>query len=130
MPAAKVGQATLFFGPEDCDPDLGVPETRRVELRDSTSTTTREMRLALVCGVHPNTDNRNWLVVRREGRLLSLGRIRHVRLHPATEAGTDADLRDARELRNSFGFDRDHGWTVFVARVLVEGKGRGTTPRT
>ena len=75
-----------------------------------------------------STDNRNWLVGAREGRLLSLGPIRHVRLHPATEAGTDAALRDARELRNSFGFDRDHGWTVFVARVLVEGEGAWDNP--
>jgi hypothetical protein len=64
-------------------------------------------------------------VVGREGRLLSLGRIRLVRLHPATEAGTDAALRDARD---SFGFDRDHGWTVFVARVLVEGEGAWDNP--
>jgi hypothetical protein len=79
------------------------------------------MKLALVCGVCPNTDNRVWILVGRDGRLLPLGRLRDVRLHSPTEAGTDAVLEDARELRDSRGFDHDHGWTVFVARVLVEG---------
>jgi hypothetical protein len=32
----------------------------------------------------------------------------------------DAVLVDARELRDSLGFTSDNGWTVFVARGLVE----------
>jgi hypothetical protein len=121
MPAAKVGQATLPLGPEGRDPDPGVADTPRVYLRDSTSGTRREMKLALVCGAHPNTDNRAWIVVGRDGRLLALSRIRDVRLHPATEEGADAVQGDVDELRDTLGFDRDSGWTVFVARVLVEG---------
>ncbi len=75
------------------------------------------MRIALVGGVHPDENNRQWTVVARNGAPTTV--LKAARLYPFTSAGKDAALFDARDLEVRLG-GKD-GWTRFVARVLVEG---------
>jgi hypothetical protein len=82
------------------------------------------MRLALVAGVHPDANDRRWVLVARGGSATSA--FCEARLFPFTKAGKARGLEAARGLR--FRQARPADWTSFVARVLVEGS--WNRPRT
>jgi hypothetical protein len=88
-----------------------------VELHLDAEFKTDPMRIALVGGVHPDENCRQWTVVARNGAPTSV--LKAARLYPFTSAGKDAALDGARGLEVRLG-GKD-GWTRFVARVLVEG---------
>ena len=75
------------------------------------------MRLALVAGVHPDANDRRWVLVARGGSATAA--FCEARLFPFTKAGKARGLEAARGLR--FRQERPADWTSFVARVLVEG---------
>jgi hypothetical protein len=88
-----------------------------VSLDDEVTFHTSRMKLALVSGVHPPADNRQWTVVARNGTPTRV--LRAARLYPFTRVGSDAALQDAERLR--LRLKRDDRWTCFRSRVLVEG---------
>jgi len=91
--------------PPDVDPHL-----------DARSRAAR-MRLALVAGVHPDANDRRWVLVARGGSATPV--LCEARLLPFTKAGSETGLEAARRLL--LRQERPADWTPFVARVLVEG---------
>jgi hypothetical protein len=77
----------------------------------------REMKLALVGGVHPLADNRRWVMVGRSGA--STRALLRARLYPFSKAGHDTACADRERLHARWGCDQS--WAPFMSRVLVEG---------
>jgi hypothetical protein len=78
---------------------------------------TARMKIALVGGVRPDANCRQWTVVARDGTDTSA--LEAARLHPFTKAGRDAAVAGAKCLAERL--NRGVGWKDFVWRVLVEG---------
>ena len=95
----------------------GSVEPPEVELFEDLDFAARPMKLALVAGVHPDTDNQDWTLVARNATPTRV--LMGARLYPFTEAGSAAASEDANGLHARLG--GDDSWTTFKARVLVEG---------
>jgi len=91
------------------------PPERRVE--DEAAFHTSRMKLALVAGVHPRADNRQWTVVARDGAPTRL--LKAARLFPFTLEGSFAAFLDGEALHQRLNLDGS--WAFFRSRVLVEG---------
>jgi hypothetical protein len=88
-----------------------------VILDDETRFHTPRMKLALVAGVLPAADNRDWTVVARIGPSTRL--LKAARLYPFTLQGSFAAFLDGERLH--LRLKLDDSWSFFRSRVLVEG---------